>query len=165
MIAPGFDGAFTWILQAEGGYSDDRRDPGGETKFGISKRAYPKLDIATLTLDDARRIYRADFWMPLRCEEMRPEWALALFDAGVLHGNAQAVRLLQLGLGVPMDGIIGPETLDAVKRANLEAHLTAFLSWRVYHVATTPIFNTYIRGWSRRFFRLALECQRLAGHQ
>lgn len=59
-----FDTAFDLLLTPtyEGGYSNDLRDPGGETKYGISKRSYPHLDIKTLTRAQVKPIYRADFW-------------------------------------------------------------------------------------------------------
>ena len=36
-------------LEEEGGYVNDPTDKGGETNFGISKRAYPNLDVFNLT--------------------------------------------------------------------------------------------------------------------
>ena len=45
-----FDAAFKALIDHEGGYVNHPKDPGGETKFGISKRSYPTLDIAALTL-------------------------------------------------------------------------------------------------------------------
>ena len=48
----------------------DSRDPGGETKFGISKRAHPDLDIANLTRDQAGAVYRRDYWDRLRCFDL-----------------------------------------------------------------------------------------------
>ena len=41
-----FDRAFAAIVGVEGGYVNDPKDPGGETKFGLSHRANPDLDIA-----------------------------------------------------------------------------------------------------------------------
>lgn len=49
-------------IDHEGGCVNHPEDPGGETKFGITKRSYPHLNIRDLTLDDARAIYRRDFW-------------------------------------------------------------------------------------------------------
>jgi lysozyme family protein len=54
-----------WILAVEGGYVNNPADPGGETKYGISKRAYPNIDIAKLTLDQALNIYYNAYWQPL----------------------------------------------------------------------------------------------------
>ena len=47
-----FDDVFERVIGHEGGYSNDPNDSGGETIFGISKRAYPKVNIRDLTLDE-----------------------------------------------------------------------------------------------------------------
>lgn len=52
-----------FIIKWEGGYVNDPNDPGGETKFGISKRAFPHLDILSLTFDQALEIYRREYWI------------------------------------------------------------------------------------------------------
>ena len=52
-----FDEAFKLLIGHEGGHVNDARDPGGETKFGISKRVYPFEDIRNLTIERARAIY------------------------------------------------------------------------------------------------------------
>ena len=57
-----FDAAFERLIGHEGGYTAGVGDPGGETKFGISKRSYPREDIKNLTLEQAKVIYRKDFW-------------------------------------------------------------------------------------------------------
>jgi len=56
-----FDNAVNFVLQWEGGYSNDPEDPGKETNFGISKKSYPGLDIKNLTKEKAREIYYLDF--------------------------------------------------------------------------------------------------------
>ena len=62
-----FDQAFDRLIDHEGGYVFDPRDPGGETKYGISKRSYPALNIKNLDLETAKAIYRKDFWDPFLC--------------------------------------------------------------------------------------------------
>ena len=57
-----FDAAFDRLIWHEGGYANDPDDPGGETNWGISKRAYPNLVIKALTREQAREIYQRDFW-------------------------------------------------------------------------------------------------------
>ena len=60
--------AIEHVLKFEGGYVNDPDDPGGETNFGISKRSYPDLDIAALTVADAVEILTMQ---PLFCAFIR----------------------------------------------------------------------------------------------
>ena len=90
-----FDNCFEIVVGHEGGYVNDPKDPGGETKYGISKRSYPRVNIAALTLDGAKQIYRADYWDKVRGDELDPGLALITFDAAVNNGASQAVRWLQ----------------------------------------------------------------------
>ena len=44
-----FSEAIEIVLKHEGGYVNDPDEPGGETKYGISKRSFPKYYIKNLT--------------------------------------------------------------------------------------------------------------------
>lgn len=155
-----------WILRAEGGYVNDPNDPGGETKYGISKQSYPNVDVANLTADEAARIYDRDYFARVRGGEMPPQLALAVFDSAVNQGAAQAVRLLQLTLGVHVDGEIGPETLAAIRRhvANdgVPPVLADYMSRRTEHYAELACqklpLRKFQRGWFKRLFLLQAEC-------
>ena len=92
------------ILAEEGGYVHHPNDPGGETKFGIAKRAYPHLDIARLTLADAVNLYQRDDWTPMRGDAFPDSLALLLFDSAVNQGPKTAIRLLQKALTLNEDG-------------------------------------------------------------
>ena len=63
---PAFERAVARLLGDEGGYVDNPADPGGETKFGITKREYPQVDIAALTRAEAIAIYFRDWWQRYR---------------------------------------------------------------------------------------------------
>lgn len=69
-MSENFEKAVAFVLRHEGGYTNDNRDPGGETKFGISKRAYPSLDIKNLTEEQAKVIYRRDYWDRAGCGDL-----------------------------------------------------------------------------------------------
>src|SRR5207244_1797640 len=95
---PAFERAVARVLGDEGGYADNPSDPGGETKFGISKREYPQLDIAALTRADAIAIYYRDWWQRYRYSELPGPIAAKVFDLAVNIGPAHAVRCLQRAL-------------------------------------------------------------------
>lgn len=126
--------AFSWILSAEGGYSNVAADRGGETLYGLSRRAYPNLDFNTLNFDKAKRIYHRDYWRVCRCDELPNVLAIAVFDAAVNHGPRMAVEMLQRAIKAKPDGIIGPNTLVAIDRHNHNDLLTLYLARRGHNM-------------------------------
>ena len=76
-----------FVLDREGRtYENNPADPGGETAFGISKRAYPNLDIKSLTEDKAKDIYFNDYWLKMHCDSFETKKALCIFDCAVNQG-------------------------------------------------------------------------------
>lgn len=152
------------VLRHEGGYVNDPADPGGETKFGISKRSYPDLDIASLTKAQAVEIYRRDWWEPYRYNEIKAlDTATKVFDLSVNMGPTAAHRCLQRALHacgqrhVVIDGLIGPQTLQAANsvkpkamllaalRAEAAAHYRALIERR-------PEMARFAKGWENRAY-------------
>ena len=145
-----FDLLVERVLSHEGGYVNDPRDPGQETRWGISKRAYPHLDIRNLTRAQAIDIYRRDFWQRVRGDELPREFAFQALDAAVNHGIGNAVRWMQRAAGVADDGVIGPVTLAAVQRAQPADLVLRFNAERLRFYAKLTTFATFGRGWVNR---------------
>lgn len=145
-----FEQCFKQLISFEGGYCNDSADPGGETKFGISKRAYPDLDIANLTMDQAQAIYLRDYWMRASCDDLPPNIAFLVFDCAVNSGIGQAIRFLQRAVGVADDGSIGPITLAAVRRVDAEALASRFLGQRLEFMTRLSTWEKFGKGWARR---------------
>ena len=78
-----FDKAFQLTVGLEGGYSNDPRDPGGATRYGIAKKYHPQEDIENLTLDRAKEIYLAEYWIPVGCDNQAYPMDVCLFDGAV----------------------------------------------------------------------------------
>jgi len=89
-----FEKAISFVLEHEGGYSNDPNDPGGETKFGISKRSYPELDISKLTLKQAKEIYYKNYWLKAGCNELPFPFNIIVFDTAVNMGRRRAIEFL-----------------------------------------------------------------------
>lgn len=68
------------------------RDPGGLTKFGISQRSYPDLDIASITLDQAKALYKRDYWDVINGHQFSKGLAL-LLDCAINQGPTTAIKL------------------------------------------------------------------------
>lgn len=128
-----FEKAVIKTILLEGEYTDGAGDYGGETKYGISKRSYPDVDIVKLSVEGAKIIYKRDFWDRLRLDEVSNQAvAEELFDTSVnmtwdrpgvflqqslnlfalvdnrkVSDDVDAILLEQLAL----DGLVGPKTL------------------------------------------------------
>lgn len=145
-----FDSFIDRVLSAEGGYVNDPSDPGGETRFGISKRAYPNVDIKNLTRADAVALYRTDFWARVHGDELPASFAFQALDAAVNHGVENAVRWMQRAAGVADDGHFGPLTMAAVLRAEPCDMVLSFNAVRLRFYAKLARFDVFGRGWINR---------------
>ncbi|MDY0212571.1 MAG: glycosyl hydrolase 108 family protein [Desulfuromonadaceae bacterium] len=97
---PVFEQIINHTLVFEGSYSNDPADPGGETRYGISKRSYPHVDIAALTITQARAIYYRDYYKSPHIDRIvtyadAPQLAAKVFDLGVNTGHRRAIQMLQ----------------------------------------------------------------------
>jgi len=153
----GFKDAIKTILKHEGGYVNDPDDPGGETMMGISKKAYPNLDIKNLTQKDVEDIYYRDYWVKAKCPQLPEELKLIYFDMVVNMGKSRAVKILQKaisakGVKTDIDGGIGPKTISNALKSGLEKG--RLRSYRVKYYADLvnrkPTLEKYWYGWYRR---------------
>lgn len=129
----------------------DPNDPGGTTKYGIDQRAHPHADVANLTLEQAKEIYRADEWTLCRCDELKPPWDLAVFDTAVNIGMSRAILMLQEVLGVTVDGHIGPKTLAAAAMASSTLFQKFLDSRETYYKGLNLALRLrYLNGWLNR---------------
>lgn len=138
---PLFESALRTVLGHEGGYTNDKGDPGGPTNFGISLRFALSLgdadgdgrldldldhdgdvdaaDIRLMTRDDAARVYRSQWWDRYGYGRLVLPIATKVFDLAVNTGAVQAHKILQRAVratGGPVlvdDGAFGPKTLAA----------------------------------------------------
>ncbi|WP_413206735.1 glycoside hydrolase family 108 protein [Rhodospirillum sp. A1_3_36] len=165
------------VLAHEGDFVNHPADPGGATNHGVSLRFLRSLglelgdvdgdgdidvdDIKALTSDDAAELFHLKFWGPCGCDkiaEISPILAIKLFDVAVNVGVRQAVKLLQratvpLGVGVVDDGIVGPQTLSAIRA--LRGHLVSelCLQQRRFYLALikkNPALKAFEAGWLAR---------------
>jgi len=152
-----FDEIIEVTLHHEGGYVHDPNDLGGETNFGIAKRFYPDIDIKNLTEDDAKEIYRRDYWDKNRVEELPEHLRHFFFDCCVNMGRGTAVKLLQRacvakGADIAIDGGMGPGTMGAIEtyKPSLERCRMYRVKYYMDLVANKPEQERFLFGWFRR---------------
>lgn len=160
-----FDDCFKIVLHHEGYISDDPSDPGGLTKYGISKRAFPNVDIANLTLEQAKEIYRIEYWDKLRCDKLPESLRLIVFDCSVNQGVYRATRFLQKCIGVKADGVFGPKTLAALQGISEIQFINDYANYRIGSYQSLPHWDRFSKGWSRRLLSVSMFCAFIADRE
>jgi lysozyme family protein len=149
------------VLADEGGYSSNPADNGGATRFGISARSNPGLDIATLTRDAAVKIYWCEWWLRFGFAQLPAAVAAKTFDLAVNIGAGNAIRCLQRALracGRPVieDGAIGPTTALEANCADPAAIMSALRSELAAHyrlvAANQKCDSVFLKGWLTRAY-------------
>ncbi len=156
-----FDTAMRFILLEEQGYVYHPKDPGGETKYGISKRAFPEENIRNLTPERARFLYEKFYWKECRCQDLPLGLALLVFDSAVNHGAEQASVWLQraAGMVLAVDGKVGEKTLARVAQAPELELIERIGSERALFYSSLERRQGagFIRGWLPRLVRAVIR--------
>lgn len=174
-----FDEMFEYVIKWEGErYVNDPDDAGGETKYGITKRSFPRVDIEKLDKNQAKEIYRDFFYEPNKkifdivChfdktqELCIKQLKIELFDAMVNLGIQSASKLFQRSLNVfssvqlEVDGFIGHQTKmfwqSLIKEYLSQALLYVFREARAGYyrliISKSPSQKKFLRGWLRRAY-------------
>jgi len=149
--------AFETAGDKAGAYHLDPNDKGGETKWGISKRAHPSENIKALTYNDALRIYQIQYWNDLYDYIDDERLAFKLFDMGVVSGKQRAIKLLQssirdLGTTIAVDGIVGPITITAINILDKEKLYAKYIeNYTKFFKRISWLGNKrFLTGWLRR---------------
>lgn len=153
------------IIHREGGYVNYPSDRGGPTKYGITartlgnwrhlNRAATDNEVAVLTESEARAIYCQKYIIEPGFDAItHPALMALLVDSGVHSGPRQAVKWLQIALGVTADGVIGPNTRAAMAVADQNLLYTKVLGARLRHlerlITSDPKQSIFATGWMNR---------------
>ncbi len=163
-----FDQAVELVLKHEGGYVNDPHDAGGETKYGISKRAYPHLAIKSLTEEQAKEIYKKDYFDKVKGDQLPDPVSVLVFDFAVNAGVSRSVKMLQESVGAIPDGIIGPKTLKATEEkyeACGEELLNRLAQDRLDYYRKLYTWERFGRGWTRRTIETLNFSTKIHNHQ
>ena len=168
MKTANFEAALALTMEFEGGFSDHAMDPGGQTRYGITKAVAQEAGYTGLMKDFpkemAKTIYKKSYWDATFCPQMPHALAMVVFDCAVNSGNSRSVKILQATVNkviyskLAVDGRIGPQTLGvirtfsdfAARRVAVECVLARFK-----FISGLGTFNTFGNGWSNRLIKLA----------
>ena len=155
--------ALPLVLKYEGGYVNDPDDKGGATNKGVTQKVYDlyrksnKLELQSvryITNKEIEDIYYNEYWVTGKCNDLPNKVAVAHFDTCVNSGIKRGSKILQKAAGVIDDGIIGNQTLIAVKRYAETVLMNRYLDERIRFlnriVESNPTQNKFLRGWLNR---------------
>ena len=143
------------VLHHEGGYVNDPDDPGGETNFGIAKRSHPDVDIANLTKEGDKEIYKKHYWDKNKVESLPEDLRHIYFDMCVNQGKSRGVKILQRaanakGADLVVDGGLGPKTIAALDGVELDRVRAYRIKYYADLVTRKPDLEKFYFGWFRR---------------
>lgn len=148
---------FDRLMEHEGGYINHPNDPGGETMWGVTKRVARANgyngSMRQLPKSTAQAIAHKDYWRAIKGDDLPDDVAWQVFDAAYNHGNRQAIKFLQRAVGITgndVDGIIGKQTLDAVKCMDSDRIVMLFIAERLEFFTNLRTWSDFGKGWSRR---------------
>lgn len=153
----------------EGVYSDDPRDIGNwtgvragvgilkGTKYGISAKAFPELDIKSLTKDAAVDLHMGRYWKPMKIDLLHSTRVrFKVYDIGFNCGPGTAIRLLQEAVGAKEDGLMGEETANLANAMNEADLLIALMRLQIKRYVDIVKKNSsqlvFLSGWIKRAF-------------
>lgn len=166
---------FAFTIAQEGGakYTNDPRDPGGPTKYGVTLKTLAEftgnpdlteIDVQALTEEHAAQIFRAGYYDPTHADLLPAPLALMLVDFAYNSGPRVACRKLQERLGVTADGSIGPRTAavaNALSAETMRSVINAYGAARLQYLQSLPTWGVFGNGWTNRVNACMAEAHKL----
>jgi lysozyme family protein len=150
----------------QGVITNDPRDSGGRTRYGVAERFHPELTstgffdtmTAAEALDKAKEIYEAQYAAPVQLSNMvSQDVANAALSFAVNEGTGTFVKLLQEAIGVEEDGIMGPQTMDKLNSCNpytlLQSLQVVEQQYYMGIVEAKPDQSVFLKGWLNRVYQ------------
>ena len=128
-----FEKSITLLFRLEGLESDNKNDLGGFTKYGISQKYHPNVNVPKLTKEQAKEIYLKEYWIPAKCDELDYPLDMVLFIQGVNVGVVRAKMIMDASKG-----------------------LCDFFMLNLQHYCTRPEIQrkVFLTGWCNRLIKL-----------
>lgn len=153
-----YEKAMNQVYLDEGGYTNEKSDPGGPTNYGITIHDAQTYWKSNATADDVRNmpksvaeeIYAKHYAEPLHYDELPAGIDYAVLDYGINSGIFKASKVLQHIAGVAEDGEIGPVTLSAVDKLDPVRTINSIYDERLNFLSHLKNYPVYKNGWTRR---------------
>lgn len=153
-----WDACFAMVLKHEGGFVNHPKDPGGMTNLGVTRtnwelyldRDVTEADMRALTPEMVKPFYKKNYWDRIRGDELPSGVDYAAYDLAVNSGTGRAAKYLQQIAGVTADGVIGPRSMEAIKKCDAEDVVDEICNMRMDFLKNLGTFETFGKGWTIR---------------
>lgn len=157
---------FPFVLSFEGGFANNPSDHGGATNKGVTLTTFKRwrkqqgkpeptvADLKSITDSEVRQIMKAYYWDTWKADEIKSQSIANLLVDWVWGSGYYGIKYPQQLLGVKDDGIVGPQTLQALNAQDPEKFFAKLKQRREKHfrniVANDPSQQKFLAGWLRR---------------
>ena len=153
-----WEACFAMVLKHEGGFVNHPKDPGGMTNLGVTRtnwelyldRDVTEADMRALTPEMVKPFYKKNYWDRIRGDELPSGVDYAAYDLAVNSGTGRAAKYLQQIAGVTADGVIGPRSMEAIKKCDAEDVVDEICNMRMTFLKNLGTFETFGKGWTIR---------------
>lgn len=153
-----WDKCFSLVLENEGGFVNNPKDPGGMTNLGVTKQVWEswvdrdvtESEMRSLTPNIVKPLYKKNYWDKIRGDQLPLGVDYAAYDFAVNSGIGKSSRILQQIAAVPADGIIGPQSIAAILACNPDEMIDTICDTRLQFLKNLPTWATFGRGWQSR---------------
>jgi lysozyme family protein len=153
-----FKHALEYLVKSEGGYVDNPKDPGGRTNLGVTQKVWEswvgresnEKEMRALTKTDVEPLYKRKYWDACRCDDLPTGLDYLVFDFAVNAGVGRSAKTLQSCVGVSVDGQIGNQTIEAIKKIAPSDLIERFSEAKINFYKSLVTFPTFGKGWLNR---------------
>ena len=153
-----FKHALEYLVKSEGGYVDNPKDPGGRTNLGVTQKVWEswvgresnEKEMRALTKADVEPLYKRKYWDACRCDDLPTGLDYLVFDFAVNAGIGRSAKTLQSCVGVSVDGQIGNQTIEAIKKIAPSDLIERFSEAKINFYKSLVTFPTFGKGWLNR---------------
>ena len=153
-----FKQALEYLVKSEGGYVDNPKDPGGRTNLGVTQKVWEswvgresnEKEMRALTKTDVEPLYKRKYWDACRCDDLPTGLDYLVFDFAVNAGVGRSAKTLQSCVGVSVDGQIGNQTIEAIKKIAPSDLIERFSEAKINFYKLLVTFPTFGKGWLNR---------------
>jgi lysozyme family protein len=161
-----YDRSLDYILKAEGGFTDDPRDPGnklddgrmGCTNMGVTQAAWEEYvghkvstaDMKALTKEQVGKFYKKRYWDRVQADSLPIGIDFLCASFAINAGPGTSVKLLQKCVNAIPDGIIGPRTQQTIAGYDPKELIEKFSQAKTTYYEGLKLFPVYGKGWLNR---------------